>query len=106
MSHSGEVLLDWDKTADILYVVREGYDLNSLVNVNSDKAPGFVKRIDPKSRQCVGFMVHSFSVRFASHTNCDEGLLRSLMDASLRLTNEAAHTKEEIRKVAELLVAA
>ena len=87
MNHDGDVLLDWDRIADVLYVVREGYDLNTLINENSERVAGFVKRIDPVSRECVGFMVHSFSSRFPKEIN-DLERLKSMMDLSLKLTNE------------------
>jgi hypothetical protein len=87
MNRSSDVLLDLDEVADILYVVRAGYDLNLLINEDSERVPGFVKRIDPISNECVGFMVHRFSVRFPEETgNMDR--LKYMMDLSLRLTNE------------------
>ena len=87
MSPNCEIFLDWDKTADVLYVVREGYDLNALINENSQRVPGFVKRFDPISKECVGFIVHSFSERFPLETK-DMERLKYMMDLSLRLTNE------------------
>ena len=90
---NGEVLLDWDEIADVLYVVRAGYDLNALINENSERVPGFVKRIDPASNECVGFMVHSFSIRFPGEgRNMDR--LKAMMDLSLKLTNEKASSSE------------
>ena len=88
MNNPGEVLLDWDKIADVLYVVRTGYDLDALINVDSERVPGFVKRIDPVSRECVGFLVNSFSLRFPKYVSYDMEHLRFLMDLSLKLTNE------------------
>ena len=87
-------MLDWDEKADVLNVVREGFDLNALVNEDSERVPGFVKRIDPASGECVGFIVHSFSVRFPEEVSCMEShntdRLLFMMDLSLKLTNEVA----------------
>jgi len=54
------VIVDWDKENDIIYVLKKGFDPDSLLNVDSDKVPGVVKRMDPQSNECVGFIIDSF----------------------------------------------
>ena len=94
MNHKSDLLLDYDKVADVLYVVRAGYDLDVLINEDSEKIPGFVKRIDPASRECVGFMIYSFSVRFPKEVEYEAEHLKTLMDFSLKLTNEKPYISE------------
>ena len=86
--NNNEIFIDLDKTADILYVLRSGYDINNLINVDSDRVPGLIKRIDPITQECVGFMFNSFSVRFKNYVDCNEEHLKALMDMTLKLTND------------------
>lgn len=88
MNREDEVFLNWDRETDILSTVRAGVNLDSLINVDSDRLPGIVKRIDPMSHECVGLIIHGFSARFAGYVDCDEQHLKSLMDVSIHLTNE------------------
>ena len=88
MSQASDIILDIDKIADVLYVMRAGHDPDKLANIDSDRVPGLVKRIDPKTNECVGFMIHSFSHRFAGYVDCNLDHLATLMDLTLKMTND------------------
>ncbi|OGW88150.1 MAG: hypothetical protein A3G33_02685 [Omnitrophica bacterium RIFCSPLOWO2_12_FULL_44_17] len=88
MSHDEELNVDWDKETDIMCAVRSGYDLGLLVNVDSVRVPGIVKRIDPRTQQCVGFIMHGFSKLIPGRSNLDLDQIKALINISLDLTNE------------------
>ena len=79
--------INWDKETDIMCCVREGYDLDSLINEDSLKVPGIVKRVDPESGKCVGFIMHGFS-RLLPAQNLSEEQIKELLNISLDLTNQ------------------
>lgn len=88
MKHENDVMLDWDREADIMTVVRDGVHLDSLINIDSERIPGIVKRIDPSSQECVGLIIHGFSSRFPGYVDFGKDQLKLLLDMSLHLTNE------------------
>ena len=88
MQNNFGITLEWDEVADVLYVLREGYDADTLINTDSQKVTGFVKRMDPVSNECVGFYIHGFRQRFPQYAHHNIEDLKSLMDISLKLTNE------------------
>lgn len=83
------ILIDWDKEADVVYVLEQGFDADDLIHIDSDKHPGIVKRIDPETDRCVGFVFESFTHFFPAHKDCDVSTLSDLMQRSLDLTNQA-----------------
>jgi hypothetical protein len=88
MNQHGEVLFDWDRVADVMYVIRSGFNSDCLSNIDSEKIPGIVKRIDPETDECVGFIMHNFSKMFPANVHTNDEQLRHLLDISLALTNE------------------
>ena len=88
MNSRDEVIFDWDKIADVMYVIRQGYDASALVNMDSDKLPGIVKRIDPQTEECVGFIMHDVSKMFPVNVHTNNEQLRNWLDISLNMTNE------------------
>ena len=89
MQNEPKIILQFDEVADVLYVLREGYDSDALINTDSEKVTGFVKRIDPASGECVGFYILGFVQRFPQYSDRTDEDLKSLMDISLKLTNES-----------------
>lgn len=85
-----DLLIDWDREMDMLYVLKTGYNSSKLINMDSKKVSGIVKRMDPETRECVGFIIHGFSKKFGAYTNCTEDQLKNLMGISLGLSNECA----------------
>ncbi len=88
MSLEKKIHMNWDRLGDVMYIIREGYVSDDLINMDSSKVPGVVKRIDPETRQCVGFIITSYSYRFKAYLNLPEEQIKSLWDMSLDFTNE------------------
>jgi hypothetical protein len=91
-----DVIIDFDRTADVLYVIRNGYNPDTLANIDSDRVPGLVKRIDAKTNECVGFLIHSFSHRFQSYVDCNQDHLAVLMDLTLKMTNDKTSLSDSV----------
>lgn len=82
---------DWDKMADILYVARDGANLENLINIASKKIAGIVKRVDPETKECVGFIIHGFGRLYPAYARMSPEQLKIIMDWSLRLSSDCAH---------------
>lgn len=90
MGFSKDLIINWDKEMDVMNVARQGVDLDVLVNVDSKKVPGIVKRIDPQTGECVGFIIDGFSQLFPRFVDCDEAVLQNLLSVSLELSSDCA----------------
>ena len=91
MSLESIIHIDWDRTADILYVARDGVDLDHLINVDSKKIAGIVRRLDPETKECVGFIMHGYGRLYPSYVRMSPEQLREVMDVSMRLSSECVH---------------
>lgn len=88
MNHKAEVIFDYDKEMDIMYLIRDGYDSGKLSNIDSDRIPGIVKRTEPETGECVGFIIHGVSRLIPSSLLENEKQLKTYLCMSLDKTNE------------------
>lgn len=85
-----KVIVDYDRENDVMYVLREDYQGKVTENIDSEKYPYVVKRLDPSSKICVGFTIAGFSQHFSKHVNDSQETLERLFQESLNRTNQSS----------------
>lgn len=80
--------VDFDKEMDIIYCILDGYDSDSLRNIDSEKIPGVVKRTDLESGECLGFIIHGASRLISTPILADAAKLMNFLSLSIDKTNE------------------
>ena len=91
MSPASNIELYPDQENDILYVLRKSADKRTI---NKDLMPQLVLRIDPKTDEVVGLIIHNFSKVFsAEFANLNEWARMEIFDFFLNALNaeEKAH---------------
>lgn len=63
MTPASNIDLNPDNENDVLYVLKKGSNKNTI---NVDLMPQVVLRLDPKTSEVVGLIIHSFSKVFPS----------------------------------------
>ena len=81
--------MDWDKLADVLYIKVEGISDFDIDNIDSDKYPGVIKRMNRSTNECVGFIIHDFSLIFPNDAKKSEEVIKELLIASIYKTTAA-----------------
>lgn len=84
-----DFVMSWDKLSDVLYIILEDVDEDHVNNVDSLKIPGVVKRMSTLTNECVGFIIHDFSIRFPHDAKKPEADIKELLVESMRRTNAA-----------------
>lgn len=82
-------MMDWDRTTDVLEILSEGTADENIINVDSLKFPGVVKRIHRLTGDCIGFTIHDFSLRFPADAKKSESVIMELLIESMRRTTQA-----------------
>lgn len=90
MTRSADYDLDYDRVNDTVFFLKRGINSANLINIDSEKFPGIIKRIDPKTRQCVGFTIDCFSRLFPANACASEMTLKELLVMSIAMTNDCS----------------
>ncbi len=91
MTPASDIELHPDQENDILYVLRKSADRRT---VNKDLMPQLVLRIDPKTNEVVGLIIHNFSKAFSNEfVHLNEWAKMEIFDFFLNALNaeEKAH---------------
>ena len=93
--HDKNVIMNWDRLSDVLYIRVESVDDRDIINTESSKYPGVIKRISDSTGECVGFIIHDFSSRFKGDSFRSEKEIKDLLVQSMQLSMEKKISAED-----------
>ena len=82
-----DIILDFDRNNDILYVARAGINKTSIKNV--EHTHWFVIKQDMVSGKIVGFIIHELSKRMPKFANLSDYVLMEEFDRFIDFINES-----------------
>lgn len=87
MTPANSMQISYDEESDIIYAIRTFADREKTKNI--DMRPGIVVRIDVRTDQAVGFIIHGFSRLFPNLKELGEYALMESFDFSLDAVNNS-----------------